>query len=224
MLSIATVALARHTQQVFQTLMSPLEGVLAFHDPLHPENPPMHEWFFRSGLDHFVWVFGMFCAFAFPFLDNQLELLDSLPAAKRMPAKAILLAATLALGLWWCLTYFSLPKRSYNKVRQSRRLALAAVRRCVADVPPMRRRCAADEPPMRQPHNLTRMTYARRCIHTPRSSPSSCTSCYGTGPRVCASATCTCLLGAVRSRWRLTSCSFTSGCARQVRLRSSLVG
>ena len=124
--------------------------------------------------DHFVWVFGMFCAFAFPFLDNQLELLDSLPAAKRVPAKAILLAATLALRLWWCLTYFSLPKRSYNKVRQSRRLhvwrsqpfadAPPMCRRCAADAPPMRRRCAA---PMRRRYAADTPPMLRRCVsHT----------------------------------------------------------
>lgn len=33
---------------------------------------------------------------------SQSELLDSLPAAKR-----ILLATTLAVGLWWCLTCFA---------------------------------------------------------------------------------------------------------------------
>ena len=27
-----------------------------------------------------------------------------------------MLAATLAFGFWWSATYFSLPKRSYNKV------------------------------------------------------------------------------------------------------------
>ena len=29
--------------------------------------------FFRSGLDHLVWVFGMVCAFLFPFFDRQLQ-------------------------------------------------------------------------------------------------------------------------------------------------------
>lgn len=101
---------------VFQAVMAPFSAILAFHDPLHPENAPMHEWFFRSGLDHLVWVFGMFCACAFPFLDSQLQLLDGLPAGKRFPAKLVLLTATLALGVWWCLSYFALPKRSYNKV------------------------------------------------------------------------------------------------------------
>ena len=58
---------------VFSAAMDWTSPLLSFHDPLHPENSPMHEWFFRSGLDHLVWVFGMFCAFAFPWLDRQLQ-------------------------------------------------------------------------------------------------------------------------------------------------------
>merc|ERR1719240_97075 len=101
---------------VFQTLFAPLSGLLAFHDPLHPENSPMHEWFFRSGLDHLVWVFGMFCAFAFPWLDRQLQAIESFDAGKRVGVKLALLGVTLALGAWWYLNYFALAKRSYNKV------------------------------------------------------------------------------------------------------------
>lgn len=97
-------------------VMQPLHGLLEFHDPLHPENSPMHEWFFRSvrpasahsrpaqltrlatslgadhprvhtsqGLDHLVWVFGMFCAFAFPWFDRKLQALEELPTLTRHP-------------------------------------------------------------------------------------------------------------------------------------------
>merc|ERR1712100_191659 len=79
---------------VFQTVMHPFEGLLAFHDPLHPENSPMHEWFFRSGLDHFVWVFGMFCAFAFPWFDAKLMAIESLEASKRTMMKLAVFGVT----------------------------------------------------------------------------------------------------------------------------------
>ena len=101
---------------VFQTVMAPFQGILAFHDPLHPENKPEHEWFFRSGLDHFVWIFGMFCAFAFPFLDNGVMNIESLPRASSYSSKLILLGGVLLIGGWWYVEYFALPKRSYNKV------------------------------------------------------------------------------------------------------------
>jgi hypothetical protein len=76
----------------------------------------MHEWFFRSGLDHLVWVFGMLCACAFPWLDARLQALEELPAGRRHVRRALLLAATLAASGYWYAQYFSLPKRAYNKV------------------------------------------------------------------------------------------------------------
>jgi hypothetical protein len=48
----------------------------------------MHEWFFRSGLDHFVWVFGMFCAFAFPWFDAKLSAPPPPPPPPFRPATA----------------------------------------------------------------------------------------------------------------------------------------
>jgi len=101
---------------VFGIVMAPFRGLLDFHDPLHPENSPTHEWFFRSGLDHLVWVFGMFCAFAFPWLDRQLEAVESMPSAKASMAKLAIFGVALVLGLWWYFSYFALPKRDYNKV------------------------------------------------------------------------------------------------------------
>jgi hypothetical protein len=101
---------------VFNAAMSPFSSALSFHDPLHKENAPMHEWYFRSGLDHLVWIFGMFCAFAFPWLDEKLQIIESMPAPKALGRKLALLAATFAAGAWWYTHYFALPKRQYNKV------------------------------------------------------------------------------------------------------------
>jgi len=101
---------------VFQTVMAPTSSLLSFHDPLHPENSPMHEWEFRSGLDHLVWVFGMFCAFSFPFFDKMMQTLEEMPSGQRNLARAAVLVVTLGLAFWWYASFFSLPKRSYNKV------------------------------------------------------------------------------------------------------------
>jgi len=76
----------------------------------------MHEWFFRSGLDHLVWVFGMFCAFAFPWLDKKLLSIEELPSSQKLLAKVGLFGAASAVGLWWYYSYFVLPKKEYNKV------------------------------------------------------------------------------------------------------------
>jgi N-acetylneuraminate 9-O-acetyltransferase len=42
---------------VFKVVFYPFRFLLAFHDPLHPEfKDELHEWFFRSNLDHLIWV------------------------------------------------------------------------------------------------------------------------------------------------------------------------
>jgi len=115
-LTLGVAMLLYDVPGVFQTVMQPFEGILAFHDPLHPENSPMHEWFFRSGLDHLVWVFGMLCAFSFPFFDRMMQTLEEMPSFKRTATRAAVLVATVGVALYWYFAYFSLPKRSYNKV------------------------------------------------------------------------------------------------------------
>lgn len=76
----------------------------------------MHEWFFRSGLDHLVWVFGMFCAFSFPFCDQAMQALEEMPSTRRTTMRAILFFVVSGVALYWYYAYFSLPKRTYNKV------------------------------------------------------------------------------------------------------------
>merc|ERR1719327_687231 len=58
----------------------------------------------------------MFCAFAFPWLDAKLEIIEGLQSGKRTLSKLAILGVTLAVGCWWAYEYFALPKRSYNKV------------------------------------------------------------------------------------------------------------
>jgi len=102
---------------VFHVVFGWTAPLLGFHDPLHPEfTDALHEWFFRSGLDHLVWVFGMICAFLFPFFDRQLQALEELPSARQTAYKAALIGGTLAIGTWWFVTFYMLPKRAYNAV------------------------------------------------------------------------------------------------------------
>merc|ERR1712216_923507 len=80
----------------FHAIFGPATFLLGFHDPLHPEfTDSLHEWFFRSGLDHLVWIFGMLCAFSFPWFDRQLQMLDELPSPKAIAYKAALVSLTL---------------------------------------------------------------------------------------------------------------------------------
>ena len=115
--ALAVAALLYDVPGVFNVVMGPLRPLLAFHDPLHPEfTDELHEWFFRSGLDHLVWVFGMLCAFSFPYADAALNRLEAMPTPQRLLARAAIGLGALGLGTYWFRTYFMLPKRPYNAV------------------------------------------------------------------------------------------------------------
>lgn len=104
-------------QGVFHFVMAPTKALLGFHDPLHPEfTDELHEWFFRSRLDHLVWVVGMLCALSFPWYDRQLQRIEEMDPARRLAATAALVGATLGVLGWYYWTYFSLPKLQYNQV------------------------------------------------------------------------------------------------------------
>jgi len=94
-----------------------IRSLFAFHDPVHPEfTNEMHEWHFRSGLDRFIWIFGMICALHFPDCEAQLEKLEAMSKYRRAMCKACIVSiGLLALGVWWQYV-FSQNKFAYNKL------------------------------------------------------------------------------------------------------------
>ena len=65
---------------VFRLVFRPFQFLLGYVDP-KPGSDPMHEWFFRSGLDRYVWIHGMVCAFFHPRYEAALRWIDEQPAA-----------------------------------------------------------------------------------------------------------------------------------------------
>ena len=43
---------------VFHAIFRPFTFFLGYVDPKKPDVDAMHEWFFRSGLDRYVWIYG----------------------------------------------------------------------------------------------------------------------------------------------------------------------
>ena len=102
---------------IFRLVFGTLPGVralFAFHDPLHPEfTDEMHEFHFRSGLDRYIWIFGMICALHY---DNFSALLQLNSSCTQRAAQLLLVLLALGCGgLWWKYV-FLLDKYAYNKL------------------------------------------------------------------------------------------------------------
>ena len=99
---------------VFGTLPV-VDPLFSFTDPLHPEfTDKLHEWHFRSGLDRYVWIFGMACALAHAPCARALAKLDEMPCVRGNAWRAACVAVALGATLAWNAAVFSKDKYAYN--------------------------------------------------------------------------------------------------------------
>ena len=101
---------------VFGVVFKPFEFLLKYTDPTKPDVDPMHEWFFRSGLDRYVWIYGMVCAYAHPRYEAFLKWVDEKPQTARVAIQSLMAGATLLVLYWYHERIYVLPKLEYNKV------------------------------------------------------------------------------------------------------------
>ncbi|GLC37059.1 hypothetical protein PLESTB_001396100 [Pleodorina starrii] len=101
---------------VFYVLWSPLKFLLGYSDPRNPTDDVLHEWYFRSGLDRYIWVYGMLCALMHPKASSLLKRIDDLPALRRHTVRALVLAACGVAGYVYYITIYVRPKYEYNQV------------------------------------------------------------------------------------------------------------
>jgi hypothetical protein len=101
---------------VFKALNYPFTFLLGYNDPRHPELHPLHEWEFRSGLDRYIWIVGMWYAFLHPRLNAMFERMDALAPTARWCTRAAIIAACAAIAVQYYRTVFSLGKYDYNKM------------------------------------------------------------------------------------------------------------
>ncbi|KAF8072744.1 RWA3 [Scenedesmus sp. PABB004] len=102
---------------VFYAIWGPLDWLVGYTDPRKGANQDrLHEWYFRSGLDRYVWIWGMVCAYLHPAASRALAAVDGLPRLTAAGARAALLAGVAAALAVYYHTVYSLPKLEYNKV------------------------------------------------------------------------------------------------------------
>ena len=95
---------------VFGVVFKPFEFLLKYTDPTKPDVDPMHEWFFRSGLDRYVWIYGMVCAYAHPRYEAFLKWVDEKPQTARVAIQSLMAGATLLVLYWYHERIYVLPK------------------------------------------------------------------------------------------------------------------
>ena len=102
---------------IFFTIWKPFTFLVGFTDPNHPEHDPLHEWFFRSGLDRYVWVFGMVCANLHPKIDAGLKWLDESGVFMKNGVRVAIGVGLLSMGAVWVWQILLIDGHwEYNKV------------------------------------------------------------------------------------------------------------
>eukprot|EP01063_Lacrimia_lanifica_P009157 TRINITY_DN16191_c0_g1_i2.p1 TRINITY_DN16191_c0_g1~~TRINITY_DN16191_c0_g1_i2.p1 ORF type:complete len:550 (+),score=178.20 TRINITY_DN16191_c0_g1_i2:61-1710(+) len=105
------------SEEAFTTLWSPTSALMGFTPPnAKPDHKPMHEWYFRAGLDRYVYVFGMLCANLHPRTEQMLHAIDNMPDTKKWAVRGAMVAVLLGLGYYWVVNYLLLDKYAYNAV------------------------------------------------------------------------------------------------------------
>ncbi|GFR46084.1 hypothetical protein Agub_g7569 [Astrephomene gubernaculifera] len=105
-------------KSVFYAIWRPFLWLVGYVDPRKPaeEQDPLHEWYFRSSLDRYIWIYGMLCALMHPMASAILSYIDELPTLKRISVRSAILTACGAAGYVYYSTVYTLPKVQYNAV------------------------------------------------------------------------------------------------------------
>jgi hypothetical protein len=101
---------------VFYALWTPFDALMGYTDPRKPDGDRMHEWYFRSSLDRYIWVYGMACAMLHPYAAKALAAVDEMAPRRRWAARAAIVSATCAVFAVYYKTVYVLPKLEYNRV------------------------------------------------------------------------------------------------------------
>lgn len=112
----ATVIFVWEVEPVFYTVFKPMSFLLSYSDPRRPNSNTLHEWYFRTGLDRYIWIYGMVCAYVHPRLESYIQALDAdtVSKKKRLWIRSALVSASLTMFWAWYKYVFILPKFDYN--------------------------------------------------------------------------------------------------------------
>jgi N-acetylneuraminate 9-O-acetyltransferase len=72
------------------------------------------EWYFRSGLDRYIWIHGMLVAWAHPVIEGAWAYIENLATLPRVAMRGAVLVVAAVAGHVWYQRVFTLDKLSYN--------------------------------------------------------------------------------------------------------------
>ncbi|KEG13869.1 putative CAS1 domain-containing protein 1-like isoform X2 [Trypanosoma grayi] len=104
------------SEEIFYVLWFPFKWLLRYDDPYRPGRDVMSEWFFRTFLDHYIWIYGMICAYCHPKCDGWLKRLDEMPRHISWLVKSVIVCIALVIGYVYVNAVYLLPKAKYNRV------------------------------------------------------------------------------------------------------------
>jgi len=113
--SFALVAVVWEIPGVFDALFRPFQFLFGYVNPARPDIPALHEWHFRSGLDRYIWIYGMMCAYWHPKYESMMKWIDERSLRERVIFQGGIVAASSAVLYAWFVTLYSLDKFAYNK-------------------------------------------------------------------------------------------------------------
>ena len=101
---------------VFYAAWRPLSFLLGYTDPRRPNPNAMHEWYFRTGLDKYIWIYGMICAYLHPKFDAWMKSVDASGPGRRRAIRSVVGGASCVVFYLWYRHVYRLPKLEYNKL------------------------------------------------------------------------------------------------------------
>ncbi|ABO99192.1 predicted protein [Ostreococcus lucimarinus CCE9901] len=112
----AIVAAVWEIPGAFKRIFTPFTFLFRYVNPAKPDVHPLHEWQFRSGLDRYVWIYGMACAYFHPKYELTMKWIDERSTTReRMMYQGGVVALASGALYWWWVTFFTLDKVEYNK-------------------------------------------------------------------------------------------------------------
>ncbi|KAH1091217.1 hypothetical protein J1N35_018474 [Gossypium stocksii] len=83
--------------------------VAGYTDPAKPNFPHLHQWHFRSALEHYIWIIGMIYAYYHPTVEQWMEKLEETEVKGKVSIQMAVTIIALPVPIH-LLTYILFPR------------------------------------------------------------------------------------------------------------------